>query len=152
VKFILCLLLAASAAAQTRAASVAVFTAPGVKHAPSAKRVSSALAWAARDLNLADRDLPNVAVFFIDRQTAKTMQIDPANEIAIVAATGHRDALRTVYQAWIIDGTTDTAAALAMIQVLNVSMKLDLSPARIASVAHRVCSRLEQEVDVASLR
>jgi hypothetical protein len=39
-----------------------------------------------------------------------------------------------------------------MIQVLNVSMKLDLSAARIASVTNRVCSRLEQEVDVASLR
>ena len=152
MKFVLCLLLAASAAAQTRAASVAVFTAPGVKHAPSPKRVSSALAWAARELNLSDRELPNVAVFFIDRETAKTMQIDPANEIAVVAATGDRDALRTVYQAWIVDGATDTAAAVAMVQVLNVSLKLDLSAERIASVTKRVRSRLEQEVDVASLR
>lgn len=148
---VVCLLLAASAAAQTRGAAVAVFTTPVVQHAPSAKRVSLALTAAARELNTGG-DLPKVAVFYIDRATAKIMQIDPKNEIAIVAATNHADALRTVYQVWVVDGATDTATALAVVQVLNVRFKLDLSAKQVNEVTQRVRSRMEQQIDVASLQ
>ena len=151
VKFIFCLLLAASAAAQTRAAPVAVFAAPGVQHAPSVKRVSLALVSAAKELGLDGREMPNVAVFYIDREAAKVMQIDPRNEIAIVAATNNSGALRTVYQAWVVDGTNDSATAMAMVQVLNIRFKLDLAGPRLMSVTQRVKSRLQQQVDVASL-
>lgn len=148
---IVCLLLAASAAAQTRAASVAVFTTPSVQHAPSAKRVSLALACAARELNLSG-NLPKLAVFYIDRSTAEIMQIDPRNEIAIVAATDHADALRTVYQAWVVDGATDSATAVAVVQVLNVRFKLELTTKQVTEVAQRVRSRMAQQIDVASLQ
>ena len=151
-RLIAVLLLAASAAAQTRVVPVAVFAAPGVQHAPSVKRVSFALACAAKELTLDDRELPNVAVFYIDRHAAKVMQIDPGNEIAIIAATNNNGALRTVYQAWVVDGANDAATAVAMVQVLNVRFHLDLAGPRLNTVIQRVKSRLQQEVDVASLR
>lgn len=113
--------------------------------------MSLALEAAARELKVSG-DLPKVAVFYIDRATAEIMQIDPKNEIAIVAATNHVDALRTVYQAWVVDGATDMATALAVVQVLNVRFKLDLSAKQVNEVTQRVRSRLQQQIDVASLQ
>lgn len=134
-----------------RQPSVAVFTASGVKHAPSRQRVASTLSWAAAELGVPDRELPNVAVFYINRETANVMQIDAANEVAIVSATNDHDAMRTVYQAWVVNGTSDTATALAMIQVLNVRFGLQLKEEKIASATIRVRKKLEQQVDILSL-
>ena len=106
------------------------------------------LRYAAMELRVSDRPMPHVVILFADRHTAEVMQMKPGTAVLVDASA---DPERNVYQATIVDDTSDGATTSAVVEVLNHYFRLGLTKPRIMASVAKVRDNLSQIVRVEEL-
>ena len=127
---------------------LAVLSSREFRHPPTTAHVRAVVQEVLREFQISDKGLPNLCVVFLTRSEADVQRLPKGHTIADRIT---RDGT-VFYQIWIIDDATDAAVVDAVVTIVEHEVGSKHSPAELATITRRICTRMNSQVSVSDYR